>query len=75
MKSAIDWYVSNKVREIRQDKGISQLNLAIQLDISVGFVGKIESPKYPSHYNLKHLNELARILRCSPKDFLPSQPV
>jgi hypothetical protein len=43
--------------------------------MSVGFIGKVESMKYLSHYNLKHLNQLAKILGCSPQDFLPKKPL
>ena len=73
MKSKIDQYVINKVREKRLAKNISQADLANELGLSVGFIGKVESSKYPSHYNIKHLNELAKILNCSPQDFLPKK--
>jgi len=75
MKSKIDQFVINKVREMRTEKGISQADLASELSMSVGFIGKVESMKYPSHYNLKHLNQLAKILGCSPQDFLPKKPL
>ncbi len=60
---------------MRLEKNISQVALANELDMSPGFIGKIESRKYPSHYNIKHLNNLAKILGCSPKDFLPDNPL
>ena len=50
---------------------MSQADLAFELGMSVGFIGKAESSKYAAHYNIKHLNELARILKCSPQDFMP----
>ncbi len=75
MKSKIDRYVIEHVREKRVEKNLSQADLAFELGMSVGFIGKIESSKYPAHYNLKHLNELARILKCSPQDFLPKRPL
>ena len=75
MKSKIDQFTINKVREKRQEKNISQADLAFELGISVGFIGKVESSKYPTHYNIKHLNDLARILNCSPQDFLPNKPL
>lgn len=74
MKSKIDQYVINKVKEKREEQNLSQADIAYELGISVGFIGKIESIKYPSHYNLKHLNKLAKILECSPQDFLPKKP-
>jgi transcriptional regulator with XRE-family HTH domain len=75
MKSKIDLFVINKVRERRLEKNISQAVLAYELGMSVGFIGKVESSKYPSHYNIKHLNQLAKILECSPQDFLPKKPL
>lgn len=75
MKSKIDRYVIERVKEKRMEKNLSQAHLAYELNVSVGFIGKTESSKYPAHYNLKHLNELARILKCSPQDFLPKRPL
>lgn len=75
MKSKIDLYVINKVKEKRQENNISQADLAYELGMSVGFIGKVESVKYPTHYNIKHLNQLARVLGCSPQDFLPKKPL
>lgn len=54
---------------------LSQADLANELGMSVGFIGKVESPNYPSHYNLKHLNQLAHILQCSLQDFMPRKPL
>lgn len=73
MKSKFELYVIERVKERRQELDISQQNLAHLMDLSIGFVGKIESPKYPSSWNLDHLNKLAQILKCSPKDFLPEK--
>lgn len=63
------------VRQRRIDLQLSQAELAYELGMSVGFIGKVESSKYTSHYNINHLNELARILKCSPQDFLPKKPL
>ncbi|NML41180.1 helix-turn-helix transcriptional regulator [Chitinophaga sp. G-6-1-13] len=75
MKSKIDLYVIQKVKEKRLEMNLSQADLAHELGMSVGFIGKVESAQYPSHYNIKHLNLLARILQCSPQDFLPKKPL
>jgi transcriptional regulator with XRE-family HTH domain len=75
LKSEIDLYVINKVREMRIESKFSQADIAFELDMSVGFIGKVESTKYSTHYNIKHLNQLARILNCSPQDFLPKKPI
>ncbi|MET4138479.1 helix-turn-helix transcriptional regulator [Pedobacter sp. UYP1] len=75
MKSDIDQYVINRVKELRLAKKMSQAHLANELDVSIGFIGMIESPKYRNHFNLQHLNKLAVILECSPKEFLPDHPL
>jgi transcriptional regulator with XRE-family HTH domain len=74
MKSKFELFVIEKVKARRQELNISQKELANLMDLSIGFVGKIESPKYPSSWNLDHINKLAIILKCSPKDFLPDSP-
>jgi len=71
LKSEIELYVINKVREKRTELGISQSELALKLDLSVGFIGHIESPNFAAKYNLNHINKLAEIFNCSPKDFIP----
>lgn len=75
MKSKIDQFVISQVKEKRLERNLSQAALAYELGMSVGFIGKVESPKYPAHYNVRHLNDLARILKCSPQDFLPKKPL
>lgn len=69
-KTKVDLFVIEKVKEKRLGLGMSQADLAYALDMSVGFIGKIESPNYPTHYNVKHLNDLAKVLKCSLQDFL-----
>lgn len=75
MKSKIDQFVINKVKEKRLEKKLSQADLAYELDVSIGFIGNVESPKYAAHYNLKHINQLAIVLDCSPQDFLPKKAI
>jgi transcriptional regulator with XRE-family HTH domain len=73
--SPVEQYVIDKVKERRIEMGISQAELAYRLDESVGYIGNVENPKYRAKYNLTMLNEIARVLECSPKDFLPDKPV
>jgi len=75
VKSKIDQFVIDQIKEKRLEKNLSQADLANELGISVGFIGKVESSRYPTHYNLRHLNELAKVLKCSPQDFLPKKPL
>lgn len=70
-KSRIELFVIQKVKEKREREGMTQADLAFKLDVSLGFIGQVESSNYPAKYNLNHLNQLAEIFNCSPKDFLP----
>jgi transcriptional regulator with XRE-family HTH domain len=74
LKSDIEAYVIAKVREKRETLNLTQSQLAVELNLSDGFIGQVESPKYPAKYNLNHLNKLALIFKCSVKDFLPDEP-
>ena len=43
--------------------------------VSKSFIGQVESPKYNIKYNPHHINEIAKYLGCSPRDFLPENPL
>ncbi|MDA1336202.1 MAG: helix-turn-helix transcriptional regulator [Bacteroidetes bacterium] len=73
MKSNIEWYVIEKVVLKRKQLGISQNDIAEVLGVSKGFIGKVESIKTKSHYNLNHINLLSQFFKCSPKNFLPNK--
>jgi len=78
MRSAIDQYIIDKVRERRIKKKVSQQKLAYYLGFeSISYVGAIESMNRERSecYNCKHLNEIAKILECSSKDFWPDIPI
>jgi transcriptional regulator with XRE-family HTH domain len=75
MGNPIDQYVIDKVKEIRQEKGMSQAELADYINVSRGFIGDVENPRQRAKYNLNHLNEIAKVLGCSIKDFLPQEPL
>lgn len=73
-KSDIDIFIGKKVKEKRTQHGMSQSDLAFQLGVSYGFIGQVESLKFPSKYSTSQLDRLAFIFKCSPKDFLPEKP-
>lgn len=75
LKSEFDQYVSAAVRQKRIARDITQADLAIGIGVSDGFISQVESPKSPSKYNLNHLNKIAKFLGCSPRDFLPENPL
>lgn len=67
----IERYVISKVREIREEKGITQEQLSLSLGKNITFISQVEAPSKKAKYNIIHLNEIAKVLNCSPKDFLP----
>lgn len=71
----IDLYIINKVRELRVARKISQLKLSIALGLAEGAVSKIENPKQRAKYNIRHLNLLAKALKCNPADLVPAKPL
>jgi len=76
MRSAIDQYVIDQIRDRRKKMKISQEKLAYAIGFeSKGYIGKIESknPKYYDTYNISHLSVIAKVLNCSPKDFMPEK--
>jgi len=71
--SNIEQYVIDKVKEKRIKFNFTQVDLAVELGVSPGFIGNIESRKFRAKYNLDNLNQLAKIFKCSPRDFLPKE--
>ena len=75
LHTSIEQYVIDIVRKKRLEKRWSQKELAYRMELSIGFIGDVENPTYRAKYNLNHINELAKVFECSPKDFLPDVPL
>ena len=73
--SKIERYIIQKVKELRVANGMTQISLSQKLNMSDSFIGHVESPKRRDKYNLKHINALAKIFKCSHRDFLPEKPL
>lgn len=71
----IERYVISKVKEIRETKKITQEDLSLSIGKNIGFISQIEAPSKKAKYNIVHLNLIAKVLNCSPKDFLPEKPL
>jgi len=71
--SKIEKYIIAKVKEKREELGISQIFLSQKLNMSDSFVGHVETPKRRAKYNLNHINALSKVFKCSPKDFFPDK--
>ena len=73
MKSKIDLFVINKIREKRKELNISQRGIADILDCSAGYIGEVESDneKFVAKYSIHQLYLLAKEFECSPAEFFP----
>ena len=72
MKSVIDLYVINKIKEKRKELNISQRGIADILNCSAGFIGEVESEKFVTKYSIHQLFLIAKEFECSPAEFFPS---
>ena len=73
MKSAIELYIAQKVKEQRKKRKMSQRYLADCLNVSQSFIRNIENENDDTAYNIDHLNEIAKIFDCSIRDFFPEK--
>lgn len=71
----IELYVISRVKEIREEKNITQEQLSLSIGKNITFISQIEAPSKKAKYNIIHLNLIAKVLECSPKDFLPEKPL
>lgn len=72
MKSKVDLFVINKIREKRKELRVSQRGLAAILDCSPSFIGQVESDKFDIKYSVHQVFLIAQFFDCSPADFFPS---
>jgi len=75
VKSAFELAVVENVKKKRKELNRPQSYIAMILDVSDGYIGQIESPKYPSMYSLNQLNIISKDFECSPKDFMPEKGI
>jgi transcriptional regulator with XRE-family HTH domain len=75
MKSNLDDYIIQKVKQKRIEKGLSQRAFADNLNLSQSFIAHVENPKQRGKYNINHINGFARFFDCSLYEFLPEYPI
>ncbi|MFD2969966.1 helix-turn-helix domain-containing protein [Sphingobacterium bambusae] len=68
--SRLDYEIINRVREIREKKGISQRDLSELMNLSKSFVGKVEALGQPDKYSIRHLTLIATALKLKSLDEL-----
>ena len=71
----IERYIILRVKELREEKNITQEQLSLAIGRNITFISQIEAPSKKAKYNIIHLNLIAKVLECSPKDFWPENPL
>ncbi len=59
--------LSEKLREMRKRKGLTQKELAEKIDVSESYICQVENGKMIS---IKKLDKLAKVLGCEARDLL-----
>lgn len=71
MKSDIDLFVINRIKEKRKELNVSQRGMSAILDCTAGFIGQVESENSDTKYSVHQLYLIAKDFECSPADFFP----
>jgi|TARA_R110002050_G_scaffold276716_1_gene422014 transcriptional regulator with XRE-family HTH domain len=62
--------IGNNVKRVREEKGVSQLNLALAIGHkAVGVISHSEICIQNKHFNIEHLIRIADVLDVNIKDF------
>lgn len=65
--------IGNKIKKLREERGITQLDLALEIGIkSVAFYSNCENTRYDKHFNLEHLYKISKALDVCIGDFFDS---
>lgn len=72
-RTILDEYVINKIREIREESGISQESLSYMMNFRSNVVAKAE--RGDINYNMRHIHLISLALKKAPRDFFPDQPL
>ena len=70
MLTKIEQYAIDRVRDRRNQLGLTQDDLAIKSGYSSGFIATVEAGKKGKKYNLNNLLAFAKAMKCSPRVFL-----
>jgi transcriptional regulator with XRE-family HTH domain len=71
----INEYAINVLKKKRFEKNWSQQYLADSINISRSFLRNIEDDRHNAHLNLNLINELSKVFECTPREFLPENPL
>lgn len=68
--------IGKNVKRIREEKGKSQLDLALSIGhSSAGFIGKAEICIHNKHFNIEHLYKISKVLEIDICEFLKPREV
>jgi transcriptional regulator with XRE-family HTH domain len=63
--------VSANVKKYREEKGFTQMELALEIGMSGGaYLGRSELRKKDHHFNIRHIAKIAKVLEIDLCDFL-----
>ncbi|KAA6350931.1 hypothetical protein EZS27_001778 [termite gut metagenome] len=75
MKTELESYIIDRVREKRIEKNLSQRAFADYVNLSQSFVAHCENPRQKEKYNINHINDFAKFFECSLYEFIPEKPI
>lgn len=68
--------VSKNVLKYRQKKGLTQMQLALEIGMSGGaYLGRVEIRKDNHHFNIRHLAKISKILDVDICEFFKSERI
>jgi len=63
--------VSANVKKYREQKGLTQMQLALEIGMSGGaYLGRAELRKQNHHFNIRHIAKIAKVLEINLCDLL-----
>jgi transcriptional regulator with XRE-family HTH domain len=71
----MELYVIQAVKEKRKAMHMTQAELSLAMGTTGSLVGNVETLNRRAKYHLNHINRLALLFGCSPRDFLPEKPI
>lgn len=69
----IEQYIIDYILNLRNEKKLSQQDIANIIGVSRSFISDVEGANKPSKYNIRHINALADYFGISPREFLPEK--
>ena len=71
VKTKIQLFVSQRVKELREEKGLTQEQFSEMINCSRSTFAGRENPNTDDAFNLEAINTISRVFNISPKYFIP----